>query len=55
MDWQEHFIWDDSLTALIGKTAIGRVTIDALKLNRKPLKNLRRALIAIGEHPPFIK
>lgn len=52
MEWQEHFIWDDSLTTLIGKTAAGRVTIEALKLNRKPLKNLRRALIAINEHPP---
>lgn len=54
MDWHEHFIWDESLTALIGKTAIGRTTIEALKLNRRQIKNLRRALIAIGEHPPKI-
>ncbi|PWK16745.1 HNH endonuclease [Arcicella aurantiaca] len=52
MIWNEHFIWDKSLTVMIGKTAIGRVTIEAIKLNRRPLKNLRRALIAIGEHPP---
>ncbi len=52
MNWQDHFIWDELLTAIIGKTAIGRATIEALRLNRKPLKNLRRALIAIGEHPP---
>lgn len=52
MLWQDHFIWDELLTAIIGKTAIGRATIEALRLNRKPLKNLRRALIAIGEHPP---
>ncbi len=53
MDWQEHFIWDDLFTSLVGQTSIGRVTIEALRLNRKPLKNLRRALIAIGEHPPI--
>ncbi|WP_262697093.1 HNH endonuclease [Fibrisoma montanum] len=52
MVWEDHFLWDDSLTGLVGKTAIGRVTIDVLRLNRKPLKNLRRALMAIGEHPP---
>lgn len=52
MEWDEHFIWDKALTTIIGKTAIGRATIEAIKLNRQPLKNLRRALIAIGEHPP---
>jgi hypothetical protein len=54
MLWDEHFLWDESLTGLVGKTAIGRVTIETLRLNRKPLKNLRRALIAIGEHPPIL-
>jgi hypothetical protein len=52
MVWDEHFIWDESLTSMIGKTAIGRTTIEALKVNRRQVKNLRRALIAIGEHPP---
>ena len=54
MDWQQHFVWDELFTSLVGQTAIGRVTIEALRLNRKPLKNLRRALIAIGEHPPIV-
>jgi hypothetical protein len=54
MQWDEHFTWDESLTGMLGKTAIGRATIEALKLNRRPIKNLRRALIAIGEHPPII-
>lgn len=52
MDWHEHFIWDEYLTSMVGKTTIGRATIEALKLNRQQLKSLRRALIAIGEHPP---
>lgn len=52
MTWEEHFIWDERFTSMVGKTAIGRATIEALHLNRRPLKNLRRALIAIEEHPP---
>ncbi len=51
MDWSNHFTWDTALTAIIGKTAIGRATIELIKLNRTPIKKLRRALIAIGEHP----
>lgn len=54
MQWDEYFIWDESLTGMLGKTAIGRATIEALKLNCRPIKNLRRALIAIGKHPPVI-
>ena len=50
--WNDHFIWHELLTSIIGKTAVGRVTIAAIQLNRRQLKNLRRALIAIGEHPP---
>lgn len=52
MIWDDHFIWDELLTSMVGKTAIGRTTIEALKVNRLPVRNLRRALIAIGEHPP---
>lgn len=52
MQWSDHFMWDESYTMVIGKSPTGRATVDALKLNRKPLKNLRRALIAIDEHPP---
>ena len=52
MVWNEHFIWDEALTSMVGKTATGRITIEALKVNRLSVRNLRRALIAIGEHPP---
>jgi HNH endonuclease len=52
MMWNDHFVWDETSTIIVGKTAIGRATIQALKLNRQQVKNLRRALIAIDEHPP---
>jgi len=50
--WQEQFCWDDSLLNLTGLTPIGRATIEALKLNREEVRNLRRVLFLIGEHPP---
>ena len=51
-NWNEHFVWNESFTLIIGLTSTGRATIDALKLNRTGLVNLRRALFQIGEHPP---
>lgn len=51
--WAEHFRWNDDLTRIIGKTAIGRATIEALYLNRVELVSLRRILHAVGEHPPL--
>ena len=51
-EWKEHFKWSEDLTEVIGQTDIGRTTVLALKLNRKGLMNLRKALILMGKHPP---
>lgn len=50
--WTEHFVWSHDFTRLVGLTPTGRATIAALRLNRRGLINLRRALYASGEHPP---
>ena len=50
--WQDHFAWNDDFTRIVALTATGRATIQALKLNRLGLVNMRNALFAIGEHPP---
>lgn len=50
--WVEHFSWVENELQIIGLTPIGRATINALKLNRPNLINLRFALAAIGVHPP---
>lgn len=50
--WTEHFRWSNDFLEIIGITSSGRATIAALKLNRQRLVNLRRAVYAIGEHPP---
>lgn len=49
--WRQHFTWDDRFVLIIGLTATGRATVEALKLNRPELVNLRRLLYAAGEHP----
>jgi hypothetical protein len=50
-NWNEHFAWSADFTEIIGKTAKGRATINALKLNRQRVVNLRKILILAGEHP----
>jgi hypothetical protein len=37
---------------ILGVTPVGRATVDTLQLNREALVNLRRVLVAAGEHPP---
>lgn len=51
-NWNDHFDWSEDFTEIIGKTPTGRATIDALKLNRRGLKNLRLALVHYKKHPP---
>ncbi len=49
--WERHFRWSEDLTKIERLTAIGRATVEALRLNRDELVRLRRLLLAIGEHP----
>ncbi len=49
-NWHDQFTWDGP--RLVGKTAIGRVTIDVLKINLAYRLVIRAALIAEGEFPP---
>ena len=49
--WPAHFKWNDDGLFIVGRTAIGRATVEALHLNRPELVQLRLALNALGEHP----
>jgi hypothetical protein len=51
-DWNTHFSWNENFTEVIGITAIGKVTVIQLKLNRIGLINIRKLLVMYGEHPP---
>ena len=48
--WAEHFEWDDY--ALVGKTEVGQVTIQALDLNHERRIKIRQAEQLFGLFPP---
>jgi hypothetical protein len=50
--WTEHFEWAENFTRVVGITAIGRATIDLLRLNRPQVQELRKLLHAAAFHPP---
>ena len=50
--WSEHFRWSDDGTLILGSTAIGRATVEALKLNNEYLMQARARWVAAGWHPP---
>jgi len=51
-EWNEHFKWGNEGLYLIGITLKGKLTVQTLDMNREKLLNYRRALIALGVHPP---
>ncbi len=48
--WSEHFLWNGP--SLIGLTAVGRTTIDVLRINHPDVIDVRRSLIEEGAFPP---
>lgn len=50
--WSDHFSWTEDFSLIVGLTPTGRATVEALKLNRGGVVNLRNVLKIIGEHPP---
>jgi HNH endonuclease len=49
--WQDHFCWSDDHAQIIGLPPTGRATVEALKMNRTGLVNIRQALYLIGKPP----
>jgi hypothetical protein len=50
--WLRHFIWSADGTQIVGKTASGRATVIALKLNNIFTVTARREWVSAGWHPP---
>ncbi len=44
--------WNEDFTEIVGLTPAGRATTRCLQMNRLGVMNIRRALFAIGQHPP---
>jgi hypothetical protein len=48
--WSGHFRWDG--VRLVGLTATGRATVEALAMNRPLILAIREEEAAVGRHPP---
>jgi len=51
--WHDHFAWSEDGLRVVGRTACGRATIEALRLNNDWLVQARRLWILAGLHPPL--
>lgn len=52
-NWHTHFAWSTDGLLVNGRTACGRATIEALRLNNDWLLQARRIWIIAGIHPPL--
>ena len=52
-EWHKHFSWSGDGLRIIGRTAIGRATVEALRLNNDWLVRARRIWASAGLHPPL--
>lgn len=50
--WQRHFAWSDAGTKIAGQTAVGRTTVETLKMNQDHVVEFRLLLASIGMFPP---
>ncbi len=50
--WNDHFVWIDNNTQLEGLSAVGRATIERLKMNRPVIVAARQRWVEGGHHPP---
>ncbi len=51
--WIEHFTWSQNGLRVMGITACGRATVEALHLNAQRLIQARRIWMLVGLHPPL--
>ena len=52
-NWVDHFIWSSDGLRIVPRTAIGRVTVSLLQLNRERILHIRAADVTVDRHPPF--
>jgi len=50
--WNDHFEWTVDGTHVRGKTAIGRATVEGLRLNNDFIVMVRRFWVEAGRWPP---
>jgi len=52
-NWSDHFAWSQDGLSIVPLTAVGRVTIDILRMNDAWLQQARRIWMLAGIHPPL--
>jgi hypothetical protein len=52
-NWSEHFAWHENSLEIVALSAIGRVTVQLLRLNDDWLRQARRLWTISGVHPPL--
>ncbi|BDA74537.1 HNH endonuclease [Rivularia sp. IAM M-261] len=52
MEWNQHFVWNEDTTQMLGITPTGRATVTLFQTNREGVVNMRRVLVIMNEHPP---
>lgn len=50
--WEEHFMWSEDGSRIIGQTPVGRATTIALSLNSELRVQARAIWVEAGWHPP---
>ncbi len=50
--WAEHFRWAEDGLFIIGLTAVGRATVETLKMNNAFIIRSRKRWVSVGWHPP---
>lgn len=50
-EWTVHFQWNNLFTTIVGQTALGRATIETLRMNREAVEYFRKALVQLNLHP----
>ena len=50
--WTEHFAWSPDGTQILGRTPIGRASVEALRLNNGFIVVARRFWVEAGRWPP---
>jgi len=50
--WKSHFQFHSDGATIIGKTAVGRATVKALKINNELALETRKHWVGVGWYPP---
>lgn len=50
--WYDHFTWEEEGVYIVGLTACGRATVQALQLNNSIAVTVRRHWVTAGWYPP---